>query len=67
LGGRDATGSQRREILAIDPRTGRVRRAGSLPQPRSDMGAATLDGEIWLVGGRDGAGRAQDTAWELAR
>jgi N-acetylneuraminic acid mutarotase len=57
LGGRDAAqGTQTRRVLAVDPRTGRVRRAGRLPRAVSDAGAAAVPGAILLAGGRDAAG-----------
>jgi len=64
FGGRGAAlGSQRREILAIDPVSGRVRAAGHLPVALSDMGAATVAGRVLLVGGRDRAGQVHDEIW----
>jgi hypothetical protein len=66
LGGRGAPqGTQTRAILAIDPATGRVTRAGRLPRPASDMGAAAIGGRIALAGGRDRAGRVLAQVLEL--
>lgn len=68
LGGRgDGLSSQRREILAIDPASGRVRPAGQLPIALSDLSAASFGGRVWVVGGRDAAGTVHDEAWALRR
>jgi hypothetical protein len=42
-------------IVRIDPRTGTARRAGSLGEPLSDLGAAVLDGRTYIVGGFTGS------------
>jgi outer membrane protein assembly factor BamB len=41
-------------VVRIDPRSGRARDAGSLGEPLSDLGAATVDGTAYLVGGYTG-------------
>ena len=47
FGGRGSNlGTQTATILAIDPASGRVRRAGSLPVALSDTGAAAVGGRI---------------------
>jgi hypothetical protein len=38
----------------VDPRTGAARAAGSLGEPLSDLGAATVNGTAYLVGGYTG-------------
>jgi N-acetylneuraminic acid mutarotase len=66
LGGRGALQStQTARILAIDPKTGQVRKAGRLPRAVSDAGAATVGGHILLAGGRDAAGAARDDVLRL--
>ena len=54
IGGRGAVlGSATAHIVAVDPRTHRVRMAGSLSAPRSDLAAVAVDGaRILLAGGR---------------
>jgi hypothetical protein len=42
-------------VTRFDPRTGLATRAGSLGEPLSDLGAATLGGKAYLVGGFTGA------------
>ncbi|HEX4689654.1 MAG TPA: hypothetical protein VH276_03125, partial [Solirubrobacteraceae bacterium] len=59
--------SQRRTILAIDPASGRVARAGRLPVAISDAGAASFADHITVAGGRTAAGAVQDEVWTLAR
>lgn len=39
-------------IYSFDPATGEVRRIGTLPQPITHGGAATLDSTVYLIGGR---------------
>jgi hypothetical protein len=57
IGGRGADqGTQTNTILAIDPVTGRVRRAGRLPVALSDVGAATIGGAVIVAGGREASG-----------
>ncbi|HLI61706.1 MAG TPA: kelch repeat-containing protein [Solirubrobacteraceae bacterium] len=46
-------------IDSFDPATGRVRRIGTLPQPVTHAGAATLGSTVYLVGGRGDALDAQ--------
>jgi N-acetylneuraminic acid mutarotase len=46
-------------IFSFDPSTGRVRRIGTLPQPITHAGAATLNSTVYLVGGRGDALDAQ--------
>ena len=66
LGGRgDAAADVRRSILSVDPASGRVRVAGELPAARSDAGAASLAGRVWVIGGRDRSGAASADAWML--
>ena len=60
MGGRgDALDSARAAIVSVDS-SGRVARAGRLPVPLSDTGAATLGGRIVVVGGRDARGAVHD-------
>ena len=67
VGGRGAgLNSQQRTIFAVDPVSGRVRRAGRLPMALSDMGAASLDNHALAVGGRDPSGGVHDEIWSLA-
>jgi len=42
-------------IVRIDPGTGRASPAGTLGEPLSDLGAANLDGTVYLVGGYTGS------------
>jgi YVTN family beta-propeller protein len=57
VGGRGAAlDSPTARIVAIDPQTGRVRAAGRLTAPRSDLAAVSLGGRILLVGGHGRAG-----------
>jgi YVTN family beta-propeller protein len=57
IGGRGATtGSVVDTITSIDPRTQRIRQAGTLALARSDLAAVTLGARILLVGGRDASG-----------
>jgi hypothetical protein len=66
LGGRgDALDSQRSAILAVDPASGRVTRAGRLPEPLSDLSAASFPDHVAVVGGRDLLGHARDEIWSL--
>jgi N-acetylneuraminic acid mutarotase len=46
-------------ILSFDPATGRVRRIGTLPEPITHAGAATLGSTVFVVGGRGDALDAQ--------
>ena len=43
-----------RDILHIDPSTGAVEAAGTLPGPRSDAASVVLGHTAWLIGGEDG-------------
>jgi YVTN family beta-propeller protein len=54
IGGRGATiGSAIAHVVAVDPRTHRVRMAGRLTAPRSDLAAVSVDrARILLAGGR---------------
>ena len=66
IGGRGATpGSVVDSIVAVDPRTGAIRTAGTLAFARSDLAAVTLGTRILLVGGRDGTGAVANLS-ELA-
>ena len=58
IGGRGAAvGTPTPRIVAVDTRTQRVRAAGNLRAPRSDLAAITVDGsKILLVGGRGQGG-----------
>ena len=40
-------------------------RAGRLPEPLSDLGAASFPNRLTVVGGRDRQGRARDEIWSL--
>jgi hypothetical protein len=42
-------------VVRIDPRTGAARRAGTLGEPLSDLGAVTLGNRMYLVGGYTGS------------
>ncbi|MDX6732202.1 MAG: hypothetical protein QOC54_2150 [Baekduia sp.] len=67
LGGRgDGLTSQRATIWAVDPGTGRLRRAGRLPVALSDLGAVTASSDgVLVAGGRDATGRVYDELWTL--
>jgi YVTN family beta-propeller protein len=54
-----------RRIVAVDPLTTQVRRAGRLPSPLSDGAATALRGRILVAGGRSG-GRTQASLLRLA-
>jgi len=57
IGGRGATvGSAVGRVTAIDTTSGRLRAAGSLAEPRSDLAAVTVPGGIMLAGGSGPAG-----------
>jgi YVTN family beta-propeller protein len=57
IGGRGATaGTPTAKIVAVDPVRGRVRSAGRLDTPRSDLAAVAQGGGILLAGGRDANG-----------
>jgi hypothetical protein len=42
-----------------------VRSAGRLPVALSDLSAASLPGQVTVVGGRDASGRVHDEIWTL--
>lgn len=53
-------------IYSFAPSTGRVRRIGTLPQPITHGGAATLGSVVYLVGGRGNALSAQTSkVWAI--
>jgi YVTN family beta-propeller protein len=58
IGGRGAAlGSPTPRLVAVEVRTGRVREAGALRAPRSDLAATTVDSsKILLAGGRGPGG-----------
>ena len=57
IGGRGATlDTPTARIVAVDPRTGRIHRAGVLSAPRSDLAAVALGDRILLAGGRGATG-----------
>ena len=63
VGGRGALlTSQTARIVEVDPTTGRVRVAGSLASPRSDLAAVTVGGRILLFGGREPSGTTASIA-----
>ena len=43
------------DVVRVDPGTGLVRRLHPLEEPLSDLGAATVGGRVYLVGGYTGA------------
>jgi DNA-binding beta-propeller fold protein YncE len=55
-------GSATARISAIDPVSGRVRRAGALAEPRSDLAAVSVPGAILLAGGRGFTGTSSTIA-----
>jgi N-acetylneuraminic acid mutarotase len=66
IGGRGADqGTQTNTILAVDPMTGRVRRAGRLPVALSDVGAATLGSAVIVAGGRESSGTLSRAVYVL--
>jgi hypothetical protein len=56
------TGAAVDDIQRIDPATGRARVVGHLPTALQGASAATLDGNIYLAGGRTASG-VQGTIW----
>jgi YVTN family beta-propeller protein len=65
IGGRGANvGSVTNRIVAIDPLSRRIRPAGALASPRSDLAAVSLGRTILLAGGR-GANGTEDGLSEL--
>ncbi|MEA2352980.1 MAG: hypothetical protein QOJ14_1394, partial [Thermoleophilaceae bacterium] len=66
IGGRSgSSGRQTSAILAIDPRTGAVRRVGRLPVALSDTSAVLAGRELLVLGGRDRSGRARDEVYAV--
>jgi hypothetical protein len=66
LGGRgENLDSQRASILAVDPASGRVARAGRLPEALSDLSAGSFPDHITVVGGRTAQAQARDEIWSL--
>jgi N-acetylneuraminic acid mutarotase len=57
-GGSTETGTSR-AILSFDPVTGLLRRIGSLPGPLTHASAASLNGAIYVIGGRSSVSGAQ--------
>ncbi|HET9061612.1 MAG TPA: kelch repeat-containing protein [Acidimicrobiales bacterium] len=43
-------------VWAVDPSTGKVRLAASLPAPRSNAGTVVVNGTAYLLGGEGPAG-----------
>jgi YVTN family beta-propeller protein len=65
IGGRGAAvGTPTTAIVAVDAATGRVREAGTLEAPRSDLAAIAVGSRILVAGGRAPTG-ALDTISEL--
>ena len=54
FGGRDRAGENYAEIYRLQPRSLRIRRAGTLPSPRFGMGVAAYGERIYVLGGFDG-------------
>jgi len=52
IAGGTETGSLSDQILSFDTRSGAVARIGTLPYPLTHASAATLDGQVVIVGGR---------------
>jgi hypothetical protein len=52
-------------VLAIDPGSGHVYKAGRLPAAVSDAGAASVPGGIVVAGGRDAAGAVRSDIVKL--
>ena len=53
------------DVWAIDPASGTIRRAATLPQPLSDAAVVSL-GDRMIVAGGSAAGDTQATVGELA-
>jgi N-acetylneuraminic acid mutarotase len=65
LGGSTPSGASR-AIYRFDPAAGTVQRIGQLAHPTTHAGAATLDGTVYLVGGRGDNTDAQTAAvWAI--
>ena len=61
IGGRSSSlTGQTRDVLAVDPRTGKVSSAGRLPYALSDAAAVTAGQRILVLGGRDAGGQVHD-------
>jgi N-acetylneuraminic acid mutarotase len=61
VGGRGATqGTQTAQILAIDPHSGRLSRAGRLPTALSDAGVTAYGDAVLVAGGREAGGALSD-------
>jgi DNA-binding beta-propeller fold protein YncE len=54
-GGSTPAGTASRAVLAFDPRTGRIRRVGTLPEPTTHAAAAALGRFVYVIGGRGAA------------
>ena len=66
IGGRGSVvGSATDRIYAIDPSTGRVRDAGTLTEPRSDLAAVSVRGGILLAGRKHGPAGTSSAIGEL--
>ena len=53
IGGATGAGEPLSTVIRIDPASGRVRRAGTLPRPLADGAAVTLGKAIYVLGGTD--------------
>jgi len=58
------TGGQTADIQRFDPQTGRTVVVGHLPEPLGHATAFTLDGTVYIAGGRSGT-HAVRTVWRL--
>jgi YVTN family beta-propeller protein len=68
IGGRSARAdTPTSTIVAIDPKSGRIRVAGHLPRPVSDAAATTLGSTVLVAGGRGQATVAQLTSLAAIR
>lgn len=67
VGGEPGTGASTATdaIQAVDLKTGRTAVAGHMPAPLSHAVAATLDGSVYVFGGRSG-GNVVDTVYRLS-
>ena len=57
FGGRDSTGADTAGILAIDPATGAVTSAGTMPEALRAPKVAVSEGTVIIVGGTTGSGK----------